>query len=70
MISRRGVFVFVGLDPNTGFLHGAVDLRDGFIVTVRHARDQPSRRIPPRAMPGWARPSSSSPRPAKVRRRP
>jgi len=33
MIPAAGVFVFVGLDPNTGFLHGAVDLRDGFIVT-------------------------------------
>ena len=29
-----GVFVFVGLDPNTGFLRGAVDLDErGFVVT-------------------------------------
>ncbi len=32
-IPAAGVFVFIGLDPNTSFLHGAVDLRDGFIVT-------------------------------------
>jgi thioredoxin reductase (NADPH) len=32
-IPGAAVFVFIGLDPNTGFLHGAVDLRDGFIVT-------------------------------------
>ena len=29
-----GVFVFIGLDPNTGFLDGVVDLDDrGFVVT-------------------------------------
>ena len=29
-----GVFVFIGLDPNTGFLDGAVDLDErGFVVT-------------------------------------
>ena len=29
-----GVFVFIGLDPNTGFLSGAVELdQRGFIVT-------------------------------------
>lgn len=32
-IPAAGVFVFIGLDPNTSFLHGAIDLRDGFIVT-------------------------------------
>jgi thioredoxin reductase (NADPH) len=34
----RGAFVFIGLDPNTGFLQGTVDLdRWGFVVTDGYA---------------------------------
>jgi thioredoxin reductase (NADPH) len=32
-IPAAAAFVFIGLDPNTAFLHGAVNLSDGFIVT-------------------------------------
>jgi thioredoxin reductase (NADPH) len=38
-----GVFVFIGLDPNTGFLRGVVDLDErGFVVTdAAHATSMP-----------------------------
>jgi thioredoxin reductase (NADPH) len=38
----RGAFVFIGLDPNTAFLQGTVELdRWGFVVTDGHATSQP-----------------------------
>jgi thioredoxin reductase (NADPH) len=38
----RAAFVFIGLDPNTGFLKGTVDLdRWGFVVTDGFATSQP-----------------------------
>jgi thioredoxin reductase (NADPH) len=34
--SAAGAFVFIGLDPNTGWLRGKIDIDDyGFIVTDR-----------------------------------
>jgi thioredoxin reductase (NADPH) len=34
-VSVRGIFVFVGLQPNTGFLHGSITLTEaGFIPTL------------------------------------
>ena len=34
-----GAFIFIGLDPNAGFLHGSIDVDDrGFIVTDRDFR--------------------------------
>lgn len=32
-VAAAAAFIFIGLDPNTSFLHGAVNLSDGFIVT-------------------------------------
>jgi thioredoxin reductase (NADPH) len=32
-IPAAAAFVFIGLDPNTAFLHGTVNLTDGFITT-------------------------------------
>jgi thioredoxin reductase (NADPH) len=38
----RGAFVFIGLDPNTAFLQGTVELdRWGFVVTDGYATSQP-----------------------------
>jgi len=35
----EGVFIFIGLEPNTGFLKGVVDLDDkGYIITDERMR--------------------------------